>query len=187
MSSQIYLAWRSFLFREIRLAIGFGPAIPVVMLNYFAYGSNINPGHISSFLRSHGVDPDHISKVRRALLSGYRLRTNYMTAGRGAAANIEPTNGCSVEGVVMEISESVRDALRTKEGWPFRYEEVPVRVRLRNGWMADAFTYVVTRDMRVPWDLPVSKRYRALIIDGARAYGFTHRYQHQLHVLLKTA
>ena len=110
-----------------------------------------------------------------------------MTAGRGAAANIEPADGHIVEGVVMEISDAVRDVLRTKEGWPFRYEEVPVRVRLRNGWMVDAFTYVVTRDMRVPWDLPVSERYRQIIIDGARACGFTHRYQQQLHTLLKTA
>jgi hypothetical protein len=63
------------------------------MLRYFAYGSNVHQRHFRDFLTAHGVDPVEIRAVRRAVLPGYRLRTNYLTAGQGAAANIEPGEG----------------------------------------------------------------------------------------------
>lgn len=87
----------------------------------------------------------------------------------------------------MQITPDVLNALRLKEGYPFRYDEILVKVRLRNGWKLDAFTYRVTPTMQEDTDLPVSDRYRKLILNGAQDWGFSTSYQEHLDTFLKTA
>src|SRR5688572_23327770 len=97
---------------------------------YFAYGSNCDPQALSGFLRSHRVDPAEVTDARRAVLHDYRLRTNYRSLLKWGAANLEPCLGAKTEGVLMWISPGVHEVLRRKEGWPRRYREIYVVVRV---------------------------------------------------------
>ncbi len=160
-----------------------------LVMNYFAYGSNTNLSHLVEYLNTHGVTPDNELKAEYAHLDGYRLRTNYFAAGHGAGAcNIEPAPDHHVEGVVMAITPSMQDVLRLKEGFPHRYHEIEVIVHTATAQApVRAVTYVVTPMHRLDVDLPVTARYRGLILDGAKHFRFSKRYQRQLRKLLRTA
>ena len=154
-------------------------------MNYFAFGSNISVFHLIDLLTEHGVEVDDLNNPRRAVLRGYRLRTNYYSgAHRAGAANIELAEGHNVEGVVMSISEGVRDILRAKEGFPACYEETEIKVQISTGSVS-AFTYIVSPARQLAIDLPVTPEYRQLILDGARMFEFTSSYQRQLRGILK--
>ena len=154
---------------------------------YFAYGSNLNLVHFRAYLASHGIPPDDVENPRRAILPDHRLRTNYLSCvHRAGACNIEPVLGHAVEGVVMEISSTVRSALRVKEGWPVRYEETEVEVIVPPAKTSViAFTYVVNPTHRLNRDQPVSGDYRRLVLGGARVAGLSAPYQTFLRRALK--
>ena len=157
------------------------------LLNYFAYGSNINLEHFSAYLADHGVGPNNVANCRHATLCDYRLRSNYYAAvHRAGACNIESAKNETVEGVVMTITPAVRDALRVKEGWPACYEEVEIVVAINDAEIS-AFTYVVTTSRRLDVDLPISGYYRDYILSGATRWGFSTAYQDHLQHLLKIA
>ena len=158
-------------------------------MNYFAYGSNTNLDHLAEYLDTHGVTLDNEQKAEYAQLEGYRLRTNYFASSQGAGAcNIELAPDHQVEGVVMAITPAIQNALRVKEGCPHRYEEIDVIVHTAATQAAvRALTYVVTPTHHLDVDLPVTARYRGLILDGAKHFGFTKGYQQQLRRLLRTA
>jgi len=156
---------------------------------YFAYGSNINLDHLHDYLDTHGVDPAVIQVTERTHLSDYRLRTNYFAPSHNAGAcNIEPAPGNYVAGVLMIINESVRDVLRIKEGYPRHYTELDIHVFSRKAKRSlRALTYVVTPEHRLDTDLPVTARYRDLILAGAREFEFSQEYQSDLRRQLKIA
>ncbi len=152
---------------------------------YFAYGSNINIEHLQSYLAQAGVDAGDITDVQHAILPRYRLRTNYFSRSHCAGAcNIEPTKSGSVEGVTMQITKSVREALRAKEGFPTCYDEVEILAHGASGDVA-AFTYLVVAQRRFLIDLPVTPKYRQLILDGAQANRLSQSYQRLLRRNLK--
>ena len=155
---------------------------------YFAYGSNLNLAHFRTYLAMCGVDPDDLRNPRRAILPDHRLRTNYLSCiHRAGACNVEPALGHVVEGVVMEITEAVRSALRVKEGWPDRYEEIEIEVIILPATTnVTAFTYVVNSTHRLNRDQPVSGDYRRLILGGARVAGLSAPYQTFLRRALKS-
>ena len=154
------------------------------VMYYFAYGSNINLDHLTEYLDTQGATPDTDLGGQHALLHNFRLRTNYFAGTHGAGAcNIEPAPGHSVEGVVMSITEAIQDALRLKEGFPLRYHEIEVIVHTAaTQEPVRALTYVVTPAHRLDVDLPVTARYRQLILDGARHFGFSKSYQRPLFI-----
>ncbi len=156
---------------------------------YLAYGSNISLDHLRSYLDTHGVTLDSEFGGEHALLHHYRLRTNYFAGTHLAGAcNIEPAQGHHVEGVVMSITPAIQDALRLKEGVPLRYHEIEVNVHTAATQASvRAITYVVTLAHRLDVDLPVTARYRKLILDGAKAFGLTGMYQQRLRRVLRTA
>jgi len=156
---------------------------------YFAYGSNVNLDHLTDYLDTHGVTVDTDFQAEHALLHNYRLRTNYFAASHGAGAcNIEPAHDHHVEGVVMSITPAVQDALRVKEGFPLRYHEIEVIVHTAATQASvRAVTYVVTPTHRLDVDLPVTDRYRRLILAGAKHFDFSKSYQRELHQRLRTA
>jgi len=158
-------------------------------MNYFAYGSNINLDHLKDYLYTHGVGSAVIQVAERTRLDDYRLRTNYFASSHNAGAcNIEPDPGSYVVGVLMIISEAVRDALRVKEGYPHRYTELDVHVFSKKAKRPlRALTYVVTPEHRLDTDLPVTARYREIILAGARDFEFTQEYQDDLRQQLKIA
>jgi len=154
-------------------------------MDYFAYGSNMSVFHLLRLIAEHGVGFDDLKNPRRAVLRGYRLRTNYYSgAHRAGAANIESAEDHNVEGVVMGISEGVRDILRAKEGFPACYEEIAIKVQTSTG-SVPAYTYVVSPARQLAVDLPVTPAYRQTILDGARMFQFSQNYQRYLQRALK--
>ena len=156
---------------------------------YFAYGSNLNLKHLADYLDTHGVTLDTELGGQLALLHNFRLRTNYYSNSHGAGAcNIEPAPDHHVEGVVMAITPAICDALRVKEGCPHRYEEIDVIVHTAATQASvRALTYVVTPMHRLDVDLPVTDRYRSLILAGAKHFGFSEGYQQELQGMLRAA
>ena len=157
-------------------------------MHYFAYGSNLNLVHLHDYVTNHDVDTEGFGVHEVAILEDRQLRTNYVSSTHGAGAcNIEPSEGSTVEGLVMEISSAIREVLRIKEGWPDRYQEVEVEVLVND---ADeplrAIIYIVAPDHRLDVDMPVTPRYRRIVLDGARAAGLSDLYQEQLAGLLRT-
>lgn len=158
------------------------------MLRYFAYGSNINLPYLRKWLADHGVNPNDLSAPRHAILPGYRLRTNYRSSVHEAGAcNIEPAKGQVVEGLVMEITPPIHEALLAKEGCPHRYEQTQVEVQVvATGQLLTAMTFVVSPSRSLSIDLPVTQRYRQLILEGAEVGGFSGAYQIQLDTVLRS-
>ncbi len=154
----------------------------------FSYGSNINFDHLAEYLDTHGVTLDTELKAEYARLDGYRLRTNYYAGTHGAGAcNIEPAPDRHVEGVVMSITEAIQSILRVKEGFPRCYEEIDIVVNTAATQASvRALTYVVSPEHRLDVDLPVTARYRALILTGAKHFDFSESYQQELHKRLRT-
>ena len=116
---------------------------------YFAYGSNINIAYLKHYLEACQTSPAGLQNEQHAILHGWRLRTNCITESSGGAANIEPHRGSSVEGVAMEISPAVHQALRAKEDWPDGYKEVTVPLELLGPPKTErtAMTYVVVPEL----------------------------------------
>lgn len=144
--------------------------------------------HLDDYVTSHGVDTEGMCVHKPATLEDHQIRTNYVSSTHGAGAcNIEPAEGSTVEGLVMEISPAIRQALRIKEGWPDRYQEAEVEVLVGDAHEPlRAITYVVAPDHQFVVDMPVTRRYRRLVLDGARAAGLSQSYQEQLARLLRT-
>lgn len=157
-------------------------------MHYFAYGSNMNLPHFQGYAASLGLDPDEISRPRRAVLPGHRLRTNYVsTTHQSGACTIEPDPGCMVEGLVMRITPAIRNVLREKEGWPYRYHEITVEVLAgERREPIRALTYTVAPEHCLDVDMPVTSRYRRLVLEGAEAVCLSEDYQDQLCGLLLT-
>jgi len=157
-----------------------------VEMNYFAYGSNVNTGHLRSWLDRCGLAPDELGPPRKAILSGYRLRTNYLRSIGVGASNIEPRPRNRVEGIIMPVTPSVHEALRLKEGHPHRYAEIEIAVTpFGKQRTVQAFTYMVTPAYCLPFDVPVTEEYRRLILEGAASHRLSPRYQHQLRRMLQ--
>ena len=156
-------------------------------MRYFAYGSNLNSGHLQSWIRRFGVQADAVTDPRPATLRDYLLRTNYLSGTHDAGAcNIEPSEEAVVEGVLMSITQDVLEALKAKEGHPHRCFDRQVAVHVDGARTAvRAVTFVVSRDRRLDYDLPVSRAYRDLILVGADEAGLSAKYQKQLrHILI---
>ena len=154
---------------------------------YFAYGSNVNRHHLTDYLGTHGVTLDTDFDAQHALLHQWRLRTNYFASSHLAGAcNIEPAPGHRAEGVVLSITPAIQDVLRLKEGFPLRYHEIEVIVHTAaTQEHVRALTYVVTPAHRLDVDLPVTPRYRKLILAGAKHFGFSKAYQKELRSVLR--
>jgi len=158
------------------------------VIEYFAYGSNMNLKHLHDFFHRFGVEAEGVVNPRRVVLPDYRLRTNYLTTSGLGAANIAPRPGDAVEGILLTISPDAQDALRAKEGWKHRYDETIVEVTLpSNGETILAFTYQVTPEHRLSLDVAVSPKYRSLILAGAEEAGLSPEYQEHLRRILKPA
>ena len=140
---------------------------------YFAYGSNLNTNLLAIHLTDCGVDPNGVQDSRPAILMDHKLRTNYFSIAHGAGAcNIEPAPGNVVEGVVMDVTDSIREVLRIKEGHPQRYEEIEIEVIILPAkTKVTTFTYIVIATQRLDRDQPVSSEYRRVVLDGAKAVG----------------
>ena len=91
-----------------------------------------------------------------------------------------------MEGILIEVAEDVRSALRRKEGYPNSYLEFEIQVIIPSTKKTlPAFTYLVNPVHRLDRNLPVTRKYRQLILDGAKAVGLSKSYQTFLRRVLR--
>jgi hypothetical protein len=131
-----------------------------------------------------------LSEPRAAMLDGWELNFNYLSAARKAgAANIRKAADKSVYGLLLEISERDYATISAKEGAPNHYEEVkpPVTVRLLDGdvSVAGVKTFRVIKALEQKEFQQPSNSYLELIIRAAERYNFPEWYIAQLKALLK--
>ena len=156
---------------------------------YFAYGSNLNLDHLTAYLDTPDVKLDTELVGQHGFLHNFHLRTNYYASShRAGACNIEPAHNHHVEGVLWIITQPMRDALRVKEGYPRCYQETEVIVHTASTQEpVRAITYVVSPKHRLDVDLPVTERYREFVLNGAKQFKLTRKYQKMLNDLLQVA
>lgn len=107
------------------------------MVNYFAYGSNMDP----LWLRKRGV---FIYGMRPAILWGWRLAFNKQAVDNPSEgfANIIPDELSRVEGIMYEVEEDDLRKLDVFEGYPVHYQKRFLTVNLYGGWTAEAVVYI---------------------------------------------
>lgn len=134
---------------------------------YFAYGSNMHPGHM--WRRCPGC-----IVVGPARLKDHRLSFSRVCAswGGGGAGDIQPAAGHEVEGVVWEITVAHREALDRYEEYPTAYTRKDVVVEAFDGRTLTAFAYFARPTGS---DRP-RRRYLRAIIEGARLQGLSPGY-----------
>jgi gamma-glutamylcyclotransferase len=151
---------------------------------YFAYGSNLDWAQIRRRCPSTEV-------VSVVAARGYRLAfTRFSTSRQCGAADILPSPGHEVWGMLYEIDEADIAALDECEGFrPGRpreenaYERVEIEV-WKTGTHVNpqrVSTYVVVR--KLDCCPRPSADYKRLMVDGARRWGFPASYLEQLEAI----
>ncbi len=115
----------------------------------------------------------------RVRLRGYRLAFDFWSTRRGGlVADILPdasdTDDAEVWGVLWRVTEEHATALDRYEGVARgSYRREPVRVESDAGEPIDAFAYVICDPGE---EGPTTDAYRALLLEGAREFGFPPPY-----------
>lgn len=122
-------------------------------MKYFAYGSNMNPNR----MRERNVS---FSSRTHAILEGWELTFNKESSrnSKEGYANITRKEGKIVEGVLYEISEPDLKILDNFEGCPDHYERKIVKVKLDNGELVEAYTYIAN-PKKVKEELKPTRKY----------------------------
>jgi gamma-glutamylcyclotransferase len=136
---------------------------------YFAYGSNLS---MAQRQQKTGL----IHSPRIASLKGYRFAFNKGVAGGEVYANIVPSTGDVVWGVVYRCDPEAMvglddyEALETGDYWrhPFEVETI-------DGELLNADAYVAGEDFVIEQGCP-RPSYLNLILSGARKHGLPEEY-----------
>jgi cation transport regulator ChaC len=137
---------------------------------YFAYGSNMAPAQMTARCPS-------ALKVCVAVLAGHRLVFNRSGSYRpGGVANLEPSPGERVYGVLWKLSRAEFQALDQAED-PRAYGREQVQVRSEDGQPYDCDAYMAIPDQP---DIPDCNYLEALIQAGHDA-GLPPEYLTRLH------
>lgn len=135
---------------------------------YFAYGANMAD---EVFLGHRRMRP---RSTESASLEGYELHFSEPGAipfVEPAFANIEPREGGVVYGVLYRLS--VRELARLTRSEGANYRKLRVNVVGEHSGEVEAVAYQSARTLA---DGVPSKRYRDLLVRGARAHGLPDRY-----------
>jgi gamma-glutamylcyclotransferase (GGCT)/AIG2-like uncharacterized protein YtfP len=137
---------------------------------YFAYGSNMDEEQMrvrcrGAALAGKGVLDDH--------RLGFTIRSRYRSAG---AADIIPSPGDQVWGLVFHVGDEDLAALDRFEGRPSRYDRHVVRISTTRGDL-EAWVYSVVAPG--PFVAP-SRSYLGIIRKAARRHGFPGAYVRML-------
>lgn len=133
---------------------------------YFAFGANM---HAGVFRERRGMAP---REWRAGRIAGYRLRFNLegRPKGRAAPANIEPHPGSEVWGVLYRITRRDLLWLDHTEAVPvWRYTHLWTEATDREGRRVRPVVSYIARGGES--DGRPSRRYLALLRDGAREHG----------------
>jgi gamma-glutamylcyclotransferase (GGCT)/AIG2-like uncharacterized protein YtfP len=144
------------------------------MIKYFAYGSNMDMSRLST----RGVNPITRSK---GTLKNWKLKFNKKaSAGDWSFANIEPSEGDSVEGLVFDIKEGDLKLLDKFEGAPRHYRREILIVETYTEEI-NCITYIAQPEHIVEGLLP-QKDYIQFLINGSKL--LSEEYQKMLNEIL---
>lgn len=164
-------------------------------VNNFGFGSNLNPQKIAD----RGLTPLQVS---RAVLHGWRLAFNQhgFPPVEPTFANLVPSPGDSVHGVLYKLSLPDFQALYTGEGGGTWYDVTKVAatyydadvaadgsrpalaLALGTGATADTTIFTACTTHLTPGgrSIPPSKRYHAMLVSGAKLSGLDPAYVAEL-------
>ncbi len=128
---------------------------------YFAYGSNINLDQMACRCPAAKV-------VGPVTLEGWELLFRGNNAGHGVAT-IAPKEGCTVHGLLWQISPQCEWSLDRYEGYPTLYDKAPVKVKNAQDQEITVMAYVMTERYQFP-SMP-SQFYYGGIEEGYRQNG----------------
>ena len=133
---------------------------------HFAYGSNMNRAQMRS--RGGNVFEEH-----NACLPNYELRFNKKVRGGTAGANVQPSPGNNVHGVLYKIEENAFRTLDRYEGVPEHYRRIEVQVTPDGGQPVPAQVYIASK---IEKGLRPAAHYLQTILDGAGEHSLPAAY-----------
>jgi gamma-glutamylcyclotransferase (GGCT)/AIG2-like uncharacterized protein YtfP len=137
------------------------------MIKYFAYGSNMDMSRLSN----RGVNPITRNK---GTLKNWKLKFNKKaSAGDWSFANIEPSEGDTVEGLVFTIKESDLKLLDKFEGAPRHYRREILIVETYTEEIK-CITYVAQPEHIMEGLLPLEE-YMDFLIKGSVLLSFEYQ------------
>ncbi len=149
----------------------------------FAYGSNMHTEDLRRWFAAAGHATPCLGTPQPGLLVGYELVWNYHSKARaGGAANVEPTPGAKVAGVVFHVNQETLDGFDAKEGHPHRYrrEEQPRLIQLLDGGEVAAWVYRVTARHRQAGPVWPRSEYLSLLVSSAEEFALPRWYIERL-------
>jgi len=133
---------------------------------HFAYGSNMNRAQMLS--RAGKILEEH-----NASLPNFEVRFNKKVRGGTAGANIQPSPGNTVHGVLYKIEEGAMRSLDRYEGVPDHYRRIEVQVTPEGGPPVPAQIYIASK---VEKGLRPSPSYLQSMLDGAGEHNLPASY-----------
>src|SRR5271155_4290486 len=141
----------------------------------FAYGSNMCSGRF----RDYGIEP--IGRGRAVSLDGYRLVFNKLSKKDGSGkANVSPSAGHEVWGVLYEISDVDLALLDSGEGPGYRRSRLPVHIT--EGGLVDAWVYLAAKPSTDATLRPYTW-YKRFLVEGAREHMLPAQYVVELQAI----
>ena len=140
-------------------------------VDYFAFGSNMNP----ALLERRTMSTPGSLKFDRAVLRDYKLVFNTGSKSFGMAASVEPSKGDSVHGLSYRINLVQLNLLLISEGYPVGYKLETVTVLPYNG--RPTSNVLTLRSGRGLLSGKPSDRYLKLLQNGAADHDLNADYQ----------
>ncbi len=134
---------------------------------YFGYGSNMSTQYL---IKRRKIIP-HESKV--GVLKDYELIMNMGGPNflEPSFANIRPSNGSTVEGVIHKINDKDLQKIVNTEGEDYQLEKLSV---YKDGKRETAYTLIYKTEETK--DIPPSKRYLKILINAAKENNLSRGY-----------
>lgn len=138
---------------------------------YFAYGSNMDRARLADRL---GIDLQQSElPFEVAILDGYDIAFNKLKNDGTGAANIVPSAGTDVEGLLYRIEERHLSVLDKCEGVPHDYRRQLMDVRTRDGRLIQAHVYIAAPG-RVRTGLRPSREYMQHLLSAEKFLDKNH-------------
>jgi len=151
---------------------------------YFAYGSNMDEDDLREWCKKNGYSPIVFLDKKVVFLKDYKLAFNYYSVSRRCGvANIIKSEGDEVWGLLTKVSEEDYNKICRKEGCPFYYTEIDVKVITKDQKVVKAKTFKVVKDKEAKEYKAPSKYYLKLLLKSARKYSFPNWYIEMLESL----
>jgi gamma-glutamylcyclotransferase len=144
---------------------------------YFAYGANMSRTQMRS-------RAGNILEERTAHLPNYELRFNKKVRGGLGGANIQPSQGNTVYGVLYKIEENAFRSMDRYEGVPVHYRRIEVLVTPEGGQPVPAQVYIAAK---VEKGLRAALHDLNAILEGAGEHSLPEAYVGEIKAAARTA